>query len=472
MLEYLGIVPNLLSAYTARELEGGARIMETVAIAKVAEQRLDEALRRIATLLGGLDDVVPRGSRVLIKPNLTIVPTDRGVTHPELTEAVVRLVADFSPSEIVIAESSGDCYTSGCFRFQGLYRIAARYGAKLVDLGVEEGVRTPVPEGLGREYVMIPRAVVEADRLISLPVFKLWGASPMTLSLKNLFGLYGARYYGHNKNSDQMAQQYPHYGLPGEVGVELGVHQPTVAQSICAINSVVKTDLAIVDALEGSDGRGNWLRLDTLIAGRNPVATDTVGLAMAGFDAREHATFSLCAERGLGPVDLQNIHVVGRTIEEAGFNLQRLQDNVLEMPLAFCLNLLSTGELRQVGRALQLYGLAPGGVALPEGRAPLLTALTSAVSAGGYYKRALAKIGDNTRHLLDMIVAEGGTSGDLAAIRSRFTEAMYGKESPYYAPGTRELQRLGLAYAVEGINRDYYLLPEGLVEVWRQLGVV
>jgi hypothetical protein len=42
--------------------------------------------------------------------------------------------------------------------------------------------------------------------------------------------------------------------------------------SICALNSVVETHLAIIDGLEGSDGRGNFIRLDTLIAGRNPVA--------------------------------------------------------------------------------------------------------------------------------------------------------------------------------------------------------
>ena len=51
--------------------------------------------------------------------------------------------------------------------------IAARYGAKLVDLNLEEGIKIPVPPGLGRDYVMIPRAIVKSDILISLPVFKL-----------------------------------------------------------------------------------------------------------------------------------------------------------------------------------------------------------------------------------------------------------------------------------------------------------
>jgi uncharacterized protein (DUF362 family) len=109
----------------------------------VIEQRIDEALEQIVGLLGGLDNIVPGGSRVLIKPNFVFSPTDRGITHPELVEAVVRLVAETSPREIVIGESSADVYTTQGFRFQGMGRIAARYGARLVDLNTEKGVRTP-----------------------------------------------------------------------------------------------------------------------------------------------------------------------------------------------------------------------------------------------------------------------------------------------------------------------------------------
>lgn len=67
------------------------------------------------------------------------------------------------------------------------------------------------------------------------------------------------------------------YALPGDAGRELGAHRLSASASVCAIVSVVKTHLAIINALEGGDGSGNWMWLDTLIAGRNPAATDTVG---------------------------------------------------------------------------------------------------------------------------------------------------------------------------------------------------
>ena len=369
------------------------------------------------------------------------------------------------PKEILIGEGSADAYTTQGFRFQNMGYIAARYGAKLVDLNLEEGIKIPVPPGLGRDYVMIPRAIVESDILISLPVFKLWGGTPVSLSLKNLIGLYGARHYGHNKDSQQRADDVG-YALPGEVGSELGAHQPRVSMSICAMNSVVKTHLAIIDALEGSDGKGNWIHLDTLIGGRNPVATDTVACQMAGITAIEHETFRLCAEYGLGPCDMEQIEVVGEELEDVSFNLERLRNNVLEMPIRSCLNLLSAGEMLQIQRALKLYGLVEPDVPRLEDRETLLSTLTEVVSSEGYYERALAKSTGYALGLLDAIVEDSGTSGSIVAVRKAFEERF---SSHYYYPSHRTLTRLGLAYAVDGAARPYYLLPEGLTAVLEHL---
>ena len=138
---------------------------------RIAVPFVTYAVELLISLLGNLADIIPSGSQVMVKPNLVFSPTDRGITHSELIEAVVRLVTRTSPKEILIAEGSADVYTTQGFRFQGLERIAARYGASLVDLNLEPGVKTSVPEGLGRDYVMVPQAVAQSDVFISLPVF-------------------------------------------------------------------------------------------------------------------------------------------------------------------------------------------------------------------------------------------------------------------------------------------------------------
>jgi uncharacterized protein (DUF362 family) len=433
---------------------------EKVAIVKVTEQRLDGAVEQLINLLGNLEDIIPGGSQVMVKPNLVFPPTDRGITHPELIEAVVRLVAQTSPKEILIAEGSADVYTSQGFRFQGVGLIASRYGARMVDLNLESGVKTPVPEGLGREYVMVPEAVAQSDVFISLPVFKLW-SNPMSLSLKNLIGLYGARYYGHNKDSISRTDDIE-YALPGEVGTEQSAHKPRTEMSICAINSAVKTHLAIIDALEGGDGRGNFMRLNTLIGGCNPVAVDTVALRMSDFTASEYETFRLCTDYGLGPCTLDAIEVTGEAIDKVAFDLTRLREGVLEMPVAFCLDLLSTGELRQIQRALRIYELITTTEPLLKTRDALLAKLTRIISTEGYYERALAKCTYTARALLKVIAKHGGTSSSMVAVQKVFCEQEKGL---YFYPAHRTLTRLGLAYAVDSTTRTYYLLPEGIGRV-------
>ena len=234
----------------------------------------------------------------------------------------------------------------------------------------------------------------------------------MSLSLKNLIGLYGARYYGHNKDSISRAGDIE-YALPGEVGVEQSAHKPKAAMSICAMNTAVKTHLAIIDGLEGGDGRGNFMRLNTLIAGCNPVAVDTVAMQMSGFTASEYETFRLCADYGLGPCTLDDIEVVGEPIDKVAFDLTRLKEGVLEMPVAFCLDLLSTGELQQIRRALRIYEFSHSLEPVLEKREELLAMLTGVISAKGYYERALAKCTRTARTLLKVIAAHGGTSSSM-----------------------------------------------------------
>jgi hypothetical protein len=182
---------------------------------------------------------------------------------------------------------------------------------------------------------------------------------------------------------------------------------------------------------------------------------------MAGVTASEHEQFHLCAEHGLGPARLDQIEVVGERLEDVSFELARLHHNVRDMPLDFCLNLLSVGELQQIQRALQIYGLVDGDASQVVDRSVLLDMLGETIAAKGYYERALAQCTDYARALLGILAERGGTSGSLADVERAFGERFPGL---YFYPSHRVLMRLGLAYAVDSRTRPYYLLPEGVVD--------
>ena len=165
-----------------------------VSIVRVREQNTYAALENAIEMIGGLQNIIPTGSKILVKPNMVMGPTERGVTNSIVLEAVLRLTSAMSPKSIVVGEGSADCYTWSVFRIHNVYDMATRYDAKVMDLNMDEGVRIDVPKETGREYVILPKTAVDSDVIISIPIFKLWmGKLPMSLSLKNLFGLYGAR---------------------------------------------------------------------------------------------------------------------------------------------------------------------------------------------------------------------------------------------------------------------------------------
>ena len=432
-----------------------------VSIVNVKEQDTFGALERAIELIDGLDEAIPNGAKVLVKPNLVMAPTEKNLTDPAVTEAVLRLVADTRPSQITIGEGSADSYTSSAFRINNIYDMATRYGARVVDLNTDEGIRTEVSPETGREYVMLPRTAAEADVVVSVPTFKLWMDDlPMSLSLKNLFGFYGAAYYGHNKNSHELAKTEPFRTLSGEVGGERGIHYPSVEQSIAAINLARPSDLTVIDALEGSNGKGDFLRMDMLIAGRNAVAADSVALAVAGFVPEQQEQVRLCSEMGLGPCRLEDIEVMGESIETVHFDLTRLNGNVLEMPVAYCLDRLGRGELDIILKGLQMYKFVTDEDAPASSRKEVTAQLLEVIDIDGYIEKALSCLPESGVRVLDLIIERGGTSGNFYDIINTYTAET--NESNSFFAGLRSLTRLGLAFLFHGQFKPCILLAEGV----------
>jgi uncharacterized protein (DUF362 family) len=139
-----------------------------VSIVRVQEQKTAYALEQGIELIGGIRDIVKAGSAVVVKPNFTMGPTEFGITNPVAIEAVLRVVNSMNPRSIVVAEGSGASYTWSAFRAYNIYDMASRYGAEVMDLNVDEGIRKSVPPETGREYVVLPRTVAECDVLISV----------------------------------------------------------------------------------------------------------------------------------------------------------------------------------------------------------------------------------------------------------------------------------------------------------------
>jgi len=283
----------------------------TVAIVRVGERSLEEALEEALNYLGGIESIVPEGAKVLIKPNIVDGSPTPTTTPPDIVEALVKIVKRRNPSVVWIAEGSSDWNTMGNFRKLGYFEVANRTGAVLVDLNYGELVDVPVEDG-GIVYssFTLNKIVTEADVFISVPVMKTHYLAILTLGMKNLVGIAPGTIYGR-------------YGW----AAKWKLHEEAVEKNDPYLGGVItdlckarRIDLTIIDGRIGMEGygpqRGTPVKMDLIIAGRDPVATDSIASLVMGFDPEKIPSIKIGSQRGLGTNDLSKIEVKGLSVKE------------------------------------------------------------------------------------------------------------------------------------------------------------
>jgi len=241
-------------------------------------------------------EVVRPGDRVLVKPNLGGGNDPRtGMTaHPEVIEEVVSMAVDVGAGDVAVAEDpSSRRPVSEVFEDFDLYGIARRFGARVVDLS-ECGYEAVDPPGGLVERLEISREVLACDRLIGVTTLKTHHQCRLSGALKNMFS-----------------------NVPS--GLRREFHRRDLEKAIVAINSVRSPDLTIVDGAVGAEGMApvekRPVEMGMALAGRGPVAVDTIMALLMGFDPRKVRTLFFAGVAGLGTYRPEEISVVGDPLE-------------------------------------------------------------------------------------------------------------------------------------------------------------
>ncbi|MEM2930659.1 MAG: DUF362 domain-containing protein, partial [Thermoproteota archaeon] len=135
-----------------------------MSVVRVEERSLEAVLEEALEYLGGIESIVPEGSKVLIKPNIVRYQSPPDTTSPDIVEALVNIIKKRNPSVIWIADGSGEGNTIENFQALGYLQVAERTGAILVDLNYGEMVEVPV-EGGGfvLDSLTLNKVLTEAD---------------------------------------------------------------------------------------------------------------------------------------------------------------------------------------------------------------------------------------------------------------------------------------------------------------------
>ena len=240
------------------------------------------AARKALELLGGMKRFVRPGEKVLVKPNIgwDRRPKFAANTNPEVVAAVVRAAFEAGASRVWVTDSPCNNPVR-CFDRSGLRRSLEGSGAELFVPSrgdyVEQDLRGA---WLGRWPVL--RVVLEADKIVNVPIAKHHSSAVLTLGMKNWYGILGG-------------------------GKRRGRLHQRMAESIVELAAFVRPVLTVLDAYRilfrnGPQG-GSLLDtklLKTVVASTDPVAVDAFAASFFGLEPRQVPFIPLAAERGLG----------------------------------------------------------------------------------------------------------------------------------------------------------------------------
>lgn len=159
--------------------------------------------RKTFDAAGGIQKFISKGDVVVVKPNISWAraPQLAATTHPEVLKSVVELCQEAGAKKVRIAD-----YTihgaNRCFAVTGAAAVAKETDADLV-FPRSSLMRDMKLNGHRLDVWPVFTPIVEADKLINLPVAKVHSLSGLTLGMKNWIGAVGGRRYALHQDIHQ-----------------------------------------------------------------------------------------------------------------------------------------------------------------------------------------------------------------------------------------------------------------------------
>src|SRR6266849_25155 len=240
-----------------------------------------------------------RGKTVLIKPNLVdYIPGNHINTHPLLVCAAVECFRRLGAKNVLVGEGPGHQRDTELVLLEsGFSDELHQLKVPFVDLNRDELVAKPLlATYTGMDRLWLPRSVLDADFVVSMPKVKTHRWSGVTLSLKNMFGVVPGAKYGWPKNI---------------------LHWKGIQESILDVCATVPVHFVIADAIVAMEGNGplngHPRPLNRIVLADDPVAADATCARLMGLDPTRITHIRIGAQF-LGNVSLDRIDQIAEAV--------------------------------------------------------------------------------------------------------------------------------------------------------------
>jgi uncharacterized protein (DUF362 family) len=205
-------------------------------------------------------------------------PVHAANTNPLVVAELVRLVLDAGAAHVVVTDASCN-EPNRCFQRSGIWKAAYDAGADVI-IPAEHRFRNMRLGGEVLDEWPIYRPLVDADKVINVPVAKHHNLAKYTGAMKNWYGLLGGRRNRLHQNIDV---------------------------SIADLATFMQPTLTVIDGtrvlLRNGPQGGNIADakdMHTVIASTDQVAADAYACGLVGVDPESLGYLHMGHERGLG----------------------------------------------------------------------------------------------------------------------------------------------------------------------------
>jgi uncharacterized protein (DUF362 family) len=240
------------------------------------------------------NNVLKNYNRVLIKVNFITDKTwDTGATtDPLVVEAIIHKLQSHSLEILVVESDATMTNADKAFTVTGMKAMCEANNVEWINLRkIQERTTLTIPQGETLKSITVPTLVVDSA-IISAATLKTHTSTGVTLGMKNMFGL-----------------------LPDKF--KFKYHTRGISKVIVDINTNLKPTVTVIDgfiAMEGAGPtRGDPVKMNTILAGTDPVAIDATGCRVMNIDPHTIRHIQRAAEKGLGKID--QINVVGESLD-------------------------------------------------------------------------------------------------------------------------------------------------------------
>lgn len=267
---------------------------EALALAVVEGESPAAITKEAIALLGGMKRFIRKGDKVLIKPNIgwDRTPEMAACTNPEIVKALVELVQEAGAKSVTVIDNTTN-QAKRCYVRSGILDAVRSTGAAM-PYADETRVKKTALKGEWLKEWDILMDVLEADKIINVPIAKHHSLCRLTMGMKNWLGAIG--------------------------GARNQLHQ-NLDRAMVDLTAFFKPTLTVLDAYRilvrngPQGGRVSDTKLvKTVVAGVDPVAVDAMGATFFDIRPQELLYLKLAQERGLGTFELEKLRVEKRKI--------------------------------------------------------------------------------------------------------------------------------------------------------------